>query len=155
MRWNEIFESNLTELFDTGVADYQWDQKNDEGWRGTFEVDGTQYNFDAWQWKKDTWEIEFSDRSQPTMRAQWSNTNNKGEKSIEVFGTVMAMIKDFLQGAKPPAVDFTAAEDQNRVGLYSKLVQRGASGLSQLGYDVEADQRPGRVIFKFVRKPVN
>lgn len=87
--------------------------------------------------------VEFQANSGP----KFSNSGLMGNSSIQVFGTVIQIIKEFINRENPTHLDFTAEKDDNRVDLYTKLVNKFKSDLSSKGYDVKTNDIEGGLKF--------
>lgn len=79
------------------------------------------------------YDLEFSAVHGP----RFANSKMMGQSSIQVFGTIIQIAKDFIQREKPQMIRFTADKDENRIDLYTKLLNKFKSELSSLGYSVD------------------
>lgn len=149
MRWYELFESPLTELFDNGVANYRWRYQDDSTWSGEFKIDNSLYTVEAWPRNEQEWEFEFSDRSQISQRDQWNNTGLRREKSFVIFSTVLAMLEDFLEGQSPDALVFSGSKKNNRSDLYLAMIKNQAKKIEKLGYSTDVSDSGKDLLFKF------
>jgi hypothetical protein len=115
----------ITELFD-GNKPWKWRYKGDDQANAIFQVGDIPYRFDATHDPDEApgdWEIDFQamKRAKGVSAFGVTGTGN----SAEVFGTVVDIMKSFLadKGDRVRRLTF-AANEENRQGLYARMVKR-------------------------------
>lgn len=119
-----------------------------------FKVDGMQYNIEFLPLsnsKKDGYEVEFSAVHGP----RFTNSGLMGSSAIQVFGTVISAIEDFIRRENPDILYFTGDKSQNRVDLYSKLLKRREDELADLGYSIDYGSAGNKVEFTIAKNNVS
>jgi hypothetical protein len=98
MRWNEIFTEShqLNELFDK-IATWDWTHVDEYNRDAEFDVNGTPYRVKLWTNPQSdgVWDAEFVNKS-VWAGSQWGNTGTMEHEGIQVFGTVIAILKKFM-----------------------------------------------------------
>lgn len=113
------------------AVDYRWVYDTS----ATFKVGNMSYNADFIPFNGgdgDQYDLEFSAVHGP----RFSNSNMMGQSSVQVFGTVIQIAKDFIEKQHPEMIRFTADKDENRIDLYTKLLNKFKSELNSLGYGI-------------------
>ncbi|MCK9532360.1 MAG: hypothetical protein M0R77_17690 [Gammaproteobacteria bacterium] len=114
------------------AVDYKWTYDTS----AKFKVGNMDYNVDFLPMNggdDDDYNLEFSAVHGP----RFSNSGMMGQSSIQVFGTVIQIAKDFINREHPNKIEFTADKDENRIDLYTKLINRFKSDLNAIGYSVK------------------
>ena len=132
----------LTEVFTKPKGKIKWKRKSATRWDGVFSVDDREFRFMALIGaiddselhpyedkvdKKETWNVSFHQSKVGGKRATDTGITGAG-KPIEVFNGALAAIKEFVKGAKPKYIYFSAKEP-SRMKLYNLMVKKLASGL--------------------------
>ena len=132
----------LTEVFTKPKGKIKWNRKSATKWDGVFSVDDREFRFMALIGaiddselhpyedkvdKKETWNVSFHQSKVGGKRATDTGITGAG-KPIEVFNGALAAIKEFVKGAKPKYIYFSAKEP-SRMKLYNIMVRKLASGL--------------------------
>jgi hypothetical protein len=112
------------------AVDITWQYEN----AAKFEVKGMTYviNFINSFGKENEWEVEFS----PIRGDRFANSGEMGTSSIQVFSTVIIAIGEFIDRENPDVVYFIGEKGDNRVDLYSKLINKFSQQLKAKGYSV-------------------
>jgi len=132
----------LAEVFTKPKGKIKWKRKSATKWDGVFSVDDREFRFMALIGaiddselhpyedkvdKKETWNVSFHQSKVGGKRATDTGITGGG-KPIEVFNAALAAIKEFVKGAKPKYIYFSAKEP-SRMKLYNLMVKKLASGL--------------------------
>jgi hypothetical protein len=132
----------LAEVFTKPKGKIKWKRKSATKWDGVFSVDDREFRFMALIGaiddselhpyedkvdKKETWNVSFHQSKVGGKRATDTGITGAG-KPIEVFNGALAAIKEFVKGAKPKYIYFSAKEP-SRMKLYNLMVKKLASGL--------------------------
>lgn len=132
----------LAEVFTKPKGKIKWKRKSATRWDGVFSVDDREFRFMALIGaiddselhpyedkvdKKETWNVSFHQSKVGGKRATDTGITGAG-KPIEVFNGALAAIKEFVKGAKPKYIYFSAKEP-SRMKLYNLMVKKLASGL--------------------------
>ena len=132
----------LAEVFTKPKGKIKWKRKSATKWDGVFSVDDREFRFMALIGaiddselhpyedkvdKKETWNVSFHQSKVGGKRATDTSITGGG-KPIEVFNGALAAIKEFVKGAKPKYIYFSAKEP-SRMKLYNLMVKKLASGL--------------------------
>ena len=132
----------LAEVFTKPKGKIKWKTKSATRWDGVFSVDDREFRFMALIGaiddselhpyedkvdKKETWNVSFHQSKVGGKRATDTGITGAG-KPIEVFNGALAAIKEFVKGAKPKYIYFSAKEP-SRMKLYNIMVRKLASGL--------------------------
>ena len=132
----------LAEVFTKPKGKIKWKRKSATKWDGVFSVDEREFRFMALIGaiddselhpyedkvdKKETWNVSFHQSKVGGKRATDTGITGAG-KPIEVFNGALAAIKEFVKGAKPKYIYFSAKEP-SRMKLYNLMVKKLASGL--------------------------
>ena len=132
----------LAEVFTKPKGKIKWKRKSATRWDGVFSVDDREFRFMALIGaiddselhpyedkvdKKETWNVSFHQSTVGGKRATDTGITGAG-KPIEVFNGALAAIKEFVKGAKPKYIYFSAKEP-SRMKLYNLMVKKLASGL--------------------------
>ena len=129
----------LIEVFTKPKGKISWKTRSSSTWLGYFVVGGNrEFAFyavrqvsDSQIWpltdkdvdKNKTWEVIFY-QTKPKI----SDDITGGGKPIEVFNKALAAFKEFVKGAKPESIVFTAKEP-SRIKLYNIMAKKVAKGL--------------------------
>ena len=131
----------LAEVFTKPKGKIKWKRKSATRWDGVFSVDDRVFRFMALIGaiddselhpyedkvdKKETWNVSFHQSKVGGKRATDTGITGAG-KPIEVFNGALAAIKEFVKGAKPKYIYFSAKEP-SRMKLYNLMVKKLASG---------------------------
>lgn len=119
----------LNELFDNPTA-YEWWRQDDKHWVGYFAIGEHHYVvfFDVANPAEHKWTLAFGyadhkpkldDIRQGSVKLRFDIT--KTGHSTEVFATVIAMGKEFVQKVHPATIQFSASGSESRMSLYQKL----------------------------------
>jgi len=130
----------LTEIFAKPKGKIEWKTKSAKKWNGEFSVGDRKFVFIALKGavdeselypfedkvdKKETWSVGFV---QDATGKGSARTDITGEgKPIEVFNKALVAMKEFVKGAKPKYIYFSAKEP-SRMKLYNLMVKKLASG---------------------------
>ena len=122
------FKEVITELFDKPVP-FKWSIRKDDEWEGYFKVDGKKFMVLATALDEDglVWEFLFAKASGmvPGLKA----TGEGGE--IQVFSTVIAMMKQFTKEQNPLEIQISASktdtENESRGKLYKRMIRTYSS----------------------------
>ena len=132
----------LAEVFTKPKGKIKWKRKSATKWDGVFSVDDREFRFMALIGaiddselhpyedkvdKKETWNVSFHQSKVGGQQATDTGITGAG-KPIEVFNGALAAIKEFVKGAKPKYIYFSAKEP-SRMKLYNLMVKKLASGL--------------------------
>ena len=132
----------LAEVFTKPKGKIKWKTKSATRWDGVFSVDDREFRFMALIGaiddselhpyedkvdKKETWNVSFHQSKVGGKRATDTGITGAG-KPIEVFNGALAAIKEFVKGAKPKYIYFSAKEP-SRMKLYNLMIKKLASGL--------------------------
>jgi len=132
----------LAEVFTKPKGKIKWKRKSATRWDGVFSVDDREFRFMALIGaiddselhpyedkvdKKETWNVSFHQSKVGGKRATDTGITGAG-KPIEVFNGALAAIKEFVKGAKPKYIYFSAKEP-SRMKLYNLMIKKLASGL--------------------------
>ena len=132
----------LAEVFTKPKGKIKWKRKSATKWDGVFSVDDREFRFMALIGaiddselhpyedkvdKKETWNVSFHQSKVGGKRATDTGITGAG-KPIEVFNGALAAIKEFVKGAKPKYIYFSAKEP-SRMKLYNLMIKKLASGL--------------------------
>ena len=132
----------LTEVFTKPKGKIKWKRKSATKWDGVFSVDDREFRFMALIGaiddselhpyedkvdKKETWNVSFHQSKVGGKRATDTGITGAG-KPIEVFNGALAAMKEFVKGAKPKYIYFSAKEP-SRMKLYNLMIKKLASGL--------------------------
>jgi len=149
-----LFEFKVTESF-TSVYDYTWLHKNSgwsNEWKGGFNSAAGNVELTAVEEDTGRYEIIFGVGGD-------TGITEKGD-AFRIFATVIAMIAEFAQEAKPFQIKFEAQKAQKnrtdwrgkgkaRSSIYTKLIDRFISD----DYEVEVDdRRKFSTVFYLIRK---
>lgn len=112
------FREHLNELFNDHY-EFSWVKKTKDKWAGKFEtpLGPVKLLIMKYSGSPGMYEIIFLVRGNIHI----TNKADHGEQ-FKILGTVMAMIKDFVQLVKPESLYFTAKES-SRVSLYNTLMK--------------------------------
>jgi hypothetical protein len=137
----------ITELFD-GNKKWDWTYQDKNQAMAKFAVGDLHYTFSAMQDPEEApgdWDIEFAAKQHGTSSWGVTGTGN----SAEVFGTVVDIMKSFIESKKSSIKRMTfAAKEDSRQGLYARMVKRLLPkwDLGQFGQSFILT-RPGGVVF--------
>ena len=137
----------ITELFD-GNKKWNWTYQDKNQSMAEFAVGDLHYTFSAMQDPDEApgdWDIEFAAKQHGTSSWGVTGTGN----SAEVFGTVVDIMKSFIESKKSSIKRMTfAAKEDSRQGLYARMVKRLLPkwDLGQFGQSFILT-RPGGVVF--------
>ena len=152
MRWNEIFKESqpLNELFDK-IATWDWTHVDEYNREAAFEVNGTPYTVKLWTNPSvpGMWDAEFVNRSVWSNR--WGNTGTMENEGIQVFGTVIAIIKTLVSEVQPKSLIFSGYVDEKRDRLYTNMVKHQTGELKKLGYEVDAKHKGSHIEFTLIK----
>ena len=130
----------LTEVFTKPKGKLKWKTKSAKKWVGYFGVGTREFKFEALKGEvdpsglypfedkvdaKETWSVVFAQDATGKGSAR-TDITGKG-KPIEVFNGALAAMKEFVKGAKPKYIYFSAKEP-SRMKLYNLMVKKLASG---------------------------
>ena len=130
----------LTEVFTKPKGKIKWKTKSATNWTGVFSVGDRKFVFVALKGaveeselyphedevdQKEAWSVGFVQAGTGKGSAR-SDITGEG-KPIEVFNKTLAAMKEFVKGAKPKYIYFSAKES-SRMKLYNLMVKRLASG---------------------------
>ena len=131
----------LTEVFAKPKGKIKWKTKTARKWNGEFSIGDRKFVFIAIKGtvddselyphedevdKKEAWSVGFV---QDATRKGKARIDITGEgKPIEVFNKTLAAMKEFVKGAKPKYIYFSAKEP-SRMKLYNIMVKKLASGM--------------------------
>lgn len=153
MRWNEIFTESqqLNELFDK-IATWDWTDVYEFGREAAFEVNGTPYRVKLWTDPQapGMWDAEFVNMS--VWSSRWGNTGTMENEGIQVFGTVIAIIKKFVAEVEPKGLMFSGYVDEKRDHLYTNMIKHQTAELKRLGYKVDAKHKGSHIEFELTRE---
>ena len=153
MRWNEVFFENeqLVELFDK-KAPWSWDYQNDDREEASFKIENVPFKVVFHTRDQENWIVEFEDASASAWKAdeRWGNTGTVGDKSIQVFGTVMDIIKNFLENERPEGLIFSGDIRYGRPELYQSILKHQRSKLEILGYTMTSSEMNIRGDVEFI-----
>ena len=131
----------LTEVFAKPKGKIKWKTKTARKWNGEFSIGDRKFVFIAVKGavddselyphedevdKKEAWSVGFV---QDATRKGKARIDITGEgKPIEVFNKTLVAMKEFVKGAKPKYIYFSAKEP-SRMKLYNLMVKKLASGM--------------------------
>ena len=131
----------LREVFAKPKGKIKWKTKGAKKWNGEFSIGDRKFVFIALKGtvddselyphedevdKKEAWSVGFV---QDATRKGKARIDITGEgKPIEVFNKTLAAMKEFVKGAKPKYIYFSAKEP-SRMKLYNIMVKKLASGM--------------------------
>ena len=131
----------LTEVFAKPKGKIKWKTKTARKWNGEFSIGDRKFVFIAVKGavddselyphedevdKKEAWSVGFV---QDATRKGKARIDITGEgKPIEVFNKTLVAMKEFVKGAKPKYIYFSAKEP-SRMKLYNLMVKKLASGV--------------------------
>ena len=131
----------LREVFAKPKGKIKWKTKGAKKWNGEFSIGDRKFVFIAIKGtvddselyphedevdKKEAWSVGFV---QDATRKGKARIDITGEgKPIEVFNKTLAAMKEFVKGAKPKYIYFSAKEP-SRMKLYNLMVKKLASGM--------------------------
>ena len=136
----------LTEVFTKPKGKIKWKTKGAKKWVGYFDVGTREFEVEARKGEvdpsglypfedkvdaKETWGVIFAQVGKPaSSQVQGTlKTGITGEgKPIEVFNKTLVAMKEFVKGAKPKYIYFSA-EEMGRMKLYNLMVKKLASGV--------------------------
>lgn len=104
--------SRVDELMNQPAA-FSWKRQSDRSWEATFKIGSLDYWVYLDGADGNSVDLVFTDGE---GREEITGSGN----SFQVFATVAAVVRDFLQHRKPDSITFTAKGD-SRVKLYQKL----------------------------------
>ena len=128
----------LIEVFTKPKGKIKWRKRGSGGWAGTFEIDDREFEFTAFKGvdaslvypltdkeinKRQTWEVVFYQ-----TRPKIDDEITGGGKPVEVFNKALVAFKEFVKGAKPKYIAFTAKEP-SRMKLYNIMAKKLSRGL--------------------------
>lgn len=114
------------------AVDYNWTYDT----TARFKIGTMIYNVDflpIYNGADDEYDVEFSAVHGP----RFGNNKEMGQSSIQVFGTVIKIIEDFIKKNKPAKLVFVGEKADNRVNLYTKLINKFKSELEAENYSVD------------------
>jgi len=132
----------LAEVFTKPKGKIKWKRKNTFKWDGVFSVGSREFRFMALIGavddselypyedkvdKEETWNVSFHQSKIGGKPATDPGITGAG-KPIEVFNGALAAMKEFVKGAKPKYIYFSAKEP-SRMKLYNLMVKNLASGV--------------------------
>lgn len=139
----KIKVENLNEVFDGGF-EYRWTVKQSNYWKAEFMVGEEKYivtaTIDDTGWVKNKEDTEYllnCDLSFGIDRDYFLGTKvvGTGKQEFKIFATVITAFKEYLSYNKPDYVSINASkENENRIGLYKKMVTRMTPEIEKLGY---------------------
>jgi len=137
----------LREVFTKPKGKIKWATKTAKKWVGDYSVDDRDFKFEAFKGivddselypyedkvdKKETWFVGFIQLKPGqigTGRRRGGTTNITGKgKPIEVLNKTLVAAKEFVKGAKPAYIYFSAKEP-SRMKLYNIMVKKLASSM--------------------------
>lgn len=113
------------------AVDYNWQYDT----TARFKVGSMTYNVDFlpfYNGSDDDYEVQFSAVRGP----RFGNNKEMGQSSIQVFGTVIEIIKDFIKINQPATLEFIGKKADNRTNLYTKLINKFKSDIESKDYSV-------------------
>ena len=135
----------LTEVFTKPKGKIKWKTKSATNWTGEFSVDDRKFAFIALKGaveeselyphedevdQKEAWAVGFVQMGTRKDTAAARNFGRVditgGGNPIEVFNGALAAMKEFVKGAKPKYIYFSAKEP-SRMKLYNLMVKKLAS----------------------------
>ena len=133
----------LTEVFTKPKGKIKWKTKTAKKWNAEFSVGDRKFEFMALKGgvdeselypfedkvdKKETWSVSFVQiaATRPPGQRRVADITGEG-KPIEVFNKTLVATKEFVKGAKPKYIYFSAKEP-SRMKLYNLMVKKLASG---------------------------
>ena len=137
----------LREVFTKPKGKIKWTTKTAKKWVGNYSVDDRGFEFNAMKGdvddselhpyedkvdKKETWFVGFFQLKPGQLGTDWrrggtTDITGKG-KSIEVLNKTLVAAKEFVKGAKPAYIYFSAKEP-SRMKLYNIMVKKLASSM--------------------------
>ena len=131
----------LTEVFTKPKGKLKWKTKTAKKWNAEFSVGDRKFEFMALKGAVDDSEL-YPHEDEVDQKEAWSvgfvqagtgkgsaRTDITGEgKPIEIFNKALAAMKEFVKGAKPKYIYFSAKEP-SRMKLYNLMVKKLASGV--------------------------
>ena len=137
----------LREVFTKPKGKIKWTTKTAKKWVGDYSVDDRDFKFQAFKGivddselhpyedkvdKKETWFVGFIQLKPGqigTGRRRGGTTNITGKgKPIEVLNKTLVAAKEFVKGAKPAYIYFSAKEP-SRMKLYNIMVKKLSSSM--------------------------
>ena len=130
----------LTEVFAKPKGKIKWKTKTAKKWNGEFSVGDRKFVFEATKGavdeselhphedevdQKEAWSVGFVQAGTGKGSARHDITGEG--KPIEVFNKALVAMKEFVKGAKPKYIYFSAKEP-SRMKLYNLMVKKLASG---------------------------
>lgn len=126
----------LREIFDT-KATIIWHNQSNRMWDGDFRVGGTAFRIairhDS---DRDHWSFNFF-RADGTSGVLPGRPGEQ-EKPLQVYGTVLEALRQFLRDQQPKKVIFFAPTDAQSA-VYQKMLQSNKPAIQQMGYSVETN----------------
>ena len=136
----------LREVFTKPKGKIKWTTKTAKKWVGNYSVDDRGFEFQALKGgvddselhphedkvdKKETWFVVFFQLEPGYIghpaRRRYTDITGKG-KSIEVLNKTLVAAKEFVKGAKPAYIYFSAKEP-SRMKLYNIMVKKLSSSM--------------------------
>ena len=134
----------LREVFTKPKGKIKWTTKTAKKWVGDYSVGDRDFKFQAFKGivddselhpyedkvdKKETWSVSFVQiaATRPAGQRRVADITGEG-KPIEVFNGALAAMKEFVKGAKPKYIYFSAKEP-SRMKLYNVMVKKLASSM--------------------------
>jgi len=130
----------VKESFDTGF-DWKWRYKSSSKYSAEF-IFGTNkddvMDVSMYRWIDDAWEIEFGTNIEHGQRTKKNTMGIQNfddpRMKFKIFGTVLAIIKQFLDKVKPEVIYFTAKET-SRKKLYKTMLNKFAKKI-KMGFEI-------------------
>jgi hypothetical protein len=141
-----IHEATLSELFDSGAAEHEWDTEGVAHMNAKFAVEKRKYQVDFDRKANGLdWEVKFALVTFfDTKKTELTRTGNE----FQVFAKVVSIIKEFITKNSPKTLYFTADKDvPSRDDTYAKLLKYFTDELLSMGYTT---RRESSTINKFV-----
>lgn len=149
---------DLFEAFNESLP-IQW-TKTDQKWVGTVDIGDTPLEFVFIRYLNN-WDCKFrvdTSRASPEMAAQarpdpYKVTGTAGASSIKVFSTFIQALHDLVSERSPDVIYFTGQKSglsddgSGKAGLYSRLLQRFAGLIHQLGYEAHIEDSESYLTF--------
>lgn len=124
-RWLEVFNT----------SNFQWVQQDSDLWEATFSI--RQWVFKSefkYSRRENYWTYQFLD---PWGRVGITGFGN----ASHILGNAISVVKDFIKQKQPREVRFSARED-NRAGLYNKLMLKNLRGITGYGFTTTPKSDP-------------
>ena len=130
----------LAEVFTKPKGKINWKRKSAAEWAGVFSVGDREFRFMAQKGgvddselfpheeevdKKEVWSVGFA-QSRVGGKAKASTDITGAGKPIEVFNKAIVAMKEFVKGARPKYIYFSAKEP-SRMKLYNIMVKKLSS----------------------------